>query len=123
MTERRASRLIGTLTLLAILAAGFPTGQLFAQETEQTVRITAQRFFYTPNNIILSKGMSYVLEFTSADVLHGFNCPDLGIRTDIEPGKVATIRFTPATTGVFPCHCDDFCGSGHEGMTATITVK
>jgi cytochrome c oxidase subunit 2 len=63
------------------------------------------------------------LEFTSLDRLHGFNCPDLGIRTDIPPGKVTKLRFVPQKVGTFLFHCDNFCGSGHEGMTGTITVK
>ena len=57
-----------------------------------------------------------VLEFTSLDRLHGFNCPALKIRSDIEPGKVNTLRFVPDKAGTFPFHCDIFCGSGHSGM-------
>jgi cytochrome c oxidase subunit 2 len=63
-----------------------------------------------------------VLEFTSLDRLHGFNCPGLGIRTDIQPGKVNRLQFTPDKTGTFPFHCDNFCGTGHEGMRGTLTV-
>jgi cytochrome c oxidase subunit 2 len=41
---------------------------------------------------------------------------------DIRPGKVNTLRFTPDKAGTFPFHCDNFCGTGHEGMKGTITV-
>ena len=68
-------------------------------------------------------GRPVVLEFTSLDRLHGFSCPGLGIRTDIPPHKVTRLRFLPKQAGTFPFHCDNFCGSGHEGMTGTITVK
>jgi len=63
-----------------------------------------------------------VLQFTSLDRLHGFNCPGLKLRLDIRPGKVNTLRFTPDKAGTFPFHCDNFCGSGHEGMKGTIIV-
>jgi cytochrome c oxidase subunit 2 len=47
----------------------------------------------------------------------------LGICSDIPPQKVTKLRFVPDKTGTFPFHFDNFCGSGHEGMTGTITVK
>ncbi len=94
-----------------------------AADTEQVIQITAKRFVYTPNDITVKKGVPVVLEFTSLDRLHGFSCPGLGIRTDIPPHKVTRLRFLPQQAGAFPFHCDNFCGSGHEGMTGTITVK
>ena len=94
-----------------------------AADTEQVIQITAKRFVYTPTDITVKKGVPVVLEFTSLDRLHGFSCPGLGIRTDIPPHKVTRLRFLPQKAGTFPFHCDNFCGSGHEGMAGTITVK
>jgi cytochrome c oxidase subunit 2 len=94
-----------------------------AADKEQVIQITAKRFVYTPAGITVKKGVPVVLEFTSLDRLHGFSCPGLGIRTDIPPHKVTRLRFLPQKAGTFPFHCDNFCGSGHEGMTGTITVK
>ncbi|MGD1075976.1 MAG: cupredoxin domain-containing protein [Thermodesulfovibrionales bacterium] len=93
-----------------------------AADTEQVIQITAKRFVYSPKDITVKKGIPVVLEFTSLDRLHGFNCPGLKIRTDIPPQKVTKLRFVPQQVGTFPFHCDNFCGSGHEGMTGTITV-
>ncbi len=93
-----------------------------ADEGEQVVKITAKRYEYGPNTITVKKGIPVALEFTSLDRLHGFTCPGLAIRTDIAPGKVTTLRFVPQNAGTFPFHCDNFCGSGHEGMTGTIVV-
>jgi Icc-related predicted phosphoesterase len=89
---------------------------------EQVIKITAKKFEYSPNKIILKKGIPVVLELTSLDRLHGFNCPALKIRSDIPPNKVSTVRFTPQQTGNFDFHCDVFCGTGHGGMTGTFTV-
>jgi cytochrome c oxidase subunit 2 len=97
-------------------------GHLIAAENEQVIQITAKRFEYSPKEITLKKGVPVVLEFTSLDRLHGFNCPGLKLRMDIRPGKVNTLRFTPDKAGTFPFHCDNFCGSGHEGMRGTIIV-
>jgi Icc-related predicted phosphoesterase/plastocyanin len=89
---------------------------------EQVIKITAKKFEYSPDKITIKKGIPVTLELTSLDVLHGFNCSELKIRSDIPPEKVSTIRFTPEKTGTFDFHCDVFCGSGHEQMTGTITV-
>jgi cytochrome c oxidase subunit II len=97
-------------------------GYLIAAENEQVIQITAKRFEYSPKEITVKKGVPVVLEFTSQDRLHGFVCPGLGIRMDIRPGKLNTLRFTPDKAGTFPFHCDNFCGSGHEGMRGTIIV-
>jgi cytochrome c oxidase subunit 2 len=93
-----------------------------AADTEQVIQITAKRFEYSPKDITVKKGIPVVLEFKSLDRLHGFDCPGLGIRSDIPPQKVTTLRFVPQKVGTFPFHCDNFCGSGHEGMAGTITV-
>jgi cytochrome c oxidase subunit II len=93
-----------------------------ADEAEQVIKITAKRYEYSPNTITVKKGIPVALEFTSLDRLHGFSCPGLAIRTDVVPRKVTTLRFVPQKAGTFPFHCDNFCGSGHEGMTGTIIV-
>jgi len=88
----------------------------------QVIKITAKRYEYNPSRITLKKGVPVTLEFTSLDRLHGFNCPDLGIRADILPGKVSRIQFIPKKAGTFPFHCDNFCGEGHENMTGEFIV-
>ncbi len=115
------SRLLiyGVMATLITIVIG---GHLIAAENEQVIKITAKRFEYSPKEITLKKGVPVVLELTSLDRLHGFDCPGLKLRMDIRPGKVNTLRFVPDKAGTFPFHCDNFCGSGHEGMKGTIIV-
>jgi cytochrome c oxidase subunit 2 len=122
MDARRSMLLTvaATATLFIVSLFGDYTA---AQGADQIIRITAKKFVYTPQEITLKKGRPVALEFTSEDVMHGFNCTDLGIRSDILPGKITTLRFVPEKAGTFPFHCDNFCGSGHETMTGTIIVK
>jgi cytochrome c oxidase subunit 2 len=93
-----------------------------AQESKQVIKVSAKKFEYSPSQITVKKGVPVVLELTSLDRLHGFDCPGLGIRGDINPGKTTTIEFTPKTAGTFPFHCDNFCGTGHDRMKGTIVV-
>ncbi len=93
-----------------------------AEESGQVVKITAKKFDYSPNEIVLKKGVPATLVFTSLDRLHGFTCPDLGIRMDIFPGKENRLSFVPQKSGVFEFRCDIFCGDGHEEMSGRIKV-
>ena len=124
MKNRMSNRMpIAVLAVLLFFLGVFLTEVCaIADEAEQVVTVTAKRYEYNPNTITVKKGIPVVLEFTSLDRLHGFSCPGLAIRTDIASGKVTILRFVPQKAGTFPFHCDNFCGSGHEGMTGTIVV-
>ncbi len=113
---------------ICLLVAAFITmnaayGTTKNSKHERVIKIVAQRFSYTPNEIILKKGEPVRLEFTSLDFVHGFNVPDLNIRADLPPGKVKIINLTPQKAGTYDFICDNFCGAGHEDMVGRIIVK
>jgi len=97
-------------------------GWALARPEVQVRKIVARKFTYLPNVVTLKKGVRAELEFTTADVIMGFNCPAFDVRADIIPGQVARVRFTPYKTGTFVYLCDVFCGEGHERMNGTIKV-
>jgi cytochrome c oxidase subunit 2 len=90
---------------------------------EQVIQVTARRFAFTPNEIVVKKGRPVVLEFSSLDFVHGFNIPSLKLRADLPPGQITRVRFTPDRVGEHPFVCDNFCGEGHEDMHGRIVVK
>ncbi len=110
------------LVLALVLLVGFPLAIAARAQEPRVIKITAKKFEYNPAEITLKKGVPVVLELTSLDRLHGFKCPGLGIRSDIEPGQVAKVPVTPQKVGDFPFHCDNFCGSGHGKMKGIIHV-
>jgi cytochrome c oxidase subunit 2 len=107
---------------IAIFAMSLGGAHVSAQPTERVIKVTAKAFEYVPKEITLKKGEPVVLELTSKDLFHGFNIPDLGLRADLPPGQTARVSITPQKVGSFEFHCDNFCGSGHENMSGTITV-
>lgn len=117
--------MLGAIGLVGIFVGGAALAQGAAKhhDNERVIRIVAQRFSYTLNEIVLKKGQPVVLEFTSLDFVHGFKIPDLNIRADLPPGKVTKMRITPEKEGVYDFLCDNFCGSGHEEMSGRIIVK
>ena len=115
-------RFVVFICLLTVALIASPVRTPAHADSGKVIKITAKRYEYNPNKITLKKGETVTLEFTSLDRLHGFNCPDLGIRADIMPGKVSRVQVTPKKAGVFPFHCDNFCGEGHDTMTGEFTV-
>lgn len=109
-----------TLVLGLAMAGAAPVTA--SPPAEQVIKVTVKKFAFVPDGIRLKAGVPVILEFTPAEVLMGFNVPDLGVRTDIVPGKVTRLRLVPTKTGSFVFFCDIFCGSGHSEMTGTITV-
>jgi len=106
----------------AALALASIATYVAAQPNEKVIRIGAKRFDYTPVELTLKKGEPVILEFTSSDVLMGFNLPDFNLRADIIPDKVTRVRFVPDKTGSFTFLCDIFCGTKHEEMNGRLTV-
>ena len=111
----------GVLTLGLASLASYVAAQA-AQPKEKVIRIEAKRFDYTPGDVRLKKGEPVILEFTSRDVLMGFNLPDFNLRADMIPDKVTRVRFVPDKTGSFTFLCDIFCGTKHEEMNGRLTV-
>jgi cytochrome c oxidase subunit 2 len=112
-----------TLLLAGLLAlAGGAAAATLAARQPRTIHVVARRFTFSPSEIHLKRGEPVVLEFTTEDVLMGFNAPDLHARTDIPPGTTMRVSLTPDSAGRFPFLCDVFCGSGHENMNGMILV-
>ena len=112
------------ITMITLLMFVFSAGTICAADQKEIViKITAKKFEYSPNSIKIKKGIPVILELTSLDTTHGFNCPKLGVRTDIKPGKVSRVRILAQKAGVYEFHCDIFCGDGHEDMYGKIIVE
>ena len=108
-----------------LLASGRSVAQLLPGAAVEpfVVKVIAQKFKYTPNEIILKKGQASVLEFTALDFVHGFHIPDLKIRSDLMPGRVTRVELKIEKEGIYEFLCDNFCGDGHEEMAGKIVVK
>ncbi len=104
-----------------------PTGYVLAEyaatELTPVISITAKKFAFMPDLVTLKAGAPVIIELTSLDRQHGFSCPGLGIRADVNPGVITRLSLKPVNPGKYPFHCDIFCGEGHGDMVGTILVK
>ena len=87
-----------------------------------TVRLIAMQFEFVPRCVRVPADTPVRFRITSADVVHGFLLPNTNVNTMVVPGFVAQVstRFTHAGEYEMPCH--EFCGLGHHGMVAHVSV-
>lgn len=85
------------------------------------VEITAKRFAFSPEKIMLKKGKTVKLSLHSEDVTHGFFLRPLKLDEEIPAGETKEVTVTPQ--GTFTTICDHFCGANHGKMNMTIVVE
>lgn len=59
---------------------------------------------------------------TSADVIHSFSLPQLGIKIDAIPGRVNQICGGPFPVGIYYGQCSEICGVNHSFMPIQVEV-
>nr|AEP27704.1 cytochrome c oxidase subunit II [Rhopalapion longirostre] len=57
---------------------------------------------------------------TSADVIHSWTIPSLGIKIDGTPGRLNQISFMINYSGLFFGQCSEICGANHSFMPIVI---
>lgn len=89
----------------------------------RTIEVTLSRFAFSPEHIEVRLGERVRLAIVSADVAHGFEVKELGLRARAPSrGRKVTVELTPAKAGTFQITCSEYCGTGHDHMKASFTV-
>lgn len=73
--------------------------------------------FYTldvDNRLVLPSNLNILFLVTSADVLHSWTVPTLGIKADACPGRLNYLSSFSVNSGVFYGQCSEICGSNHR---------
>lgn len=63
------------------------------------------------------------LKLQSADVIHSFWVPDLGVKMDVIPNRNNGWWMDPKETGVFLGACAEYCGTQHANMLIRVVVR
>jgi len=89
----------------------------------QKIHMTAKRYEYTPDVVLVKQGTHVILEIESLDAEHGFQIDQYGINVTIPEKAKVTVEFYPRESGTYPFKCSHFCGLGHFGMKGKIIVE
>ena len=74
------------------------------------------------STLAIPNGTDVYFHVTSTDVIHAVHAPELGLKQDAIPGQYNTIKTNATEPGSYQLYCAEFCGSGHSGMLANMTV-
>jgi cytochrome c oxidase subunit 2 len=63
------------------------------------------------------------LFISSADVLHSWTIPRLGIKADSTPGRLNNINIFSIKSGLFYGQCSEICGTNHRFIPIVLEVQ
>lgn len=72
------------------------------------------------NRLVLPTRVNLLFLITSADVLHSWTVPSLGIKTDAIPGRLNSLITIRSFSGVYYGQCREICGSNHRYMPIVL---
>lgn len=78
------------------------------------------RLLETDNTLNLPYLLSTRVLISSADVLHSWTIPRLGIKADATPGRLNQVFFISNLPGVFFGQCSEICGANHRFMPIIV---
>jgi cytochrome c oxidase subunit 2 len=78
------------------------------------------RLLAVDNEVVLPVGKVIRILMTSADVIHAWAVPALGLKTDTVPGRVNETWVTIDKPGVYSGQCSELCGIGHGFMPIIV---
>nr|QXE45652.1 cytochrome c oxidase subunit II [Anthaxia chinensis] len=74
------------------------------------------RLLDVDNRMIIPFNSIIRLIVTSADVIHSWTIPSLGVKIDATPGRLNQISFLINRSGLFFGQCSEICGTNHSFM-------
>lgn len=92
-------------------------------DNEYEVVMTLQIFSFTPMDIEVPAGAEVTFILTSKDVVHGFQVAGTNLNAMVTPGHIQKATQVFDEPGEYLVLCNEYCGSGHQMMSTTITVK
>jgi cytochrome c oxidase subunit 2 len=90
---------------------------------DERINVVMKKYTFDPAVIRVKSGDVVELNVTTADVQHGFEISQLGIKEAVHPGRPTTITFTAPAKGEYAVDCSIICGPHHDDMAAKLVVE
>lgn len=82
----------------------------------------ALRLTFVDQPLYLVRDLNVGVCVSSADVIHSWSVPSLGVKLDAIPGRVSMVSLSGLCSGVHSGYCTELCGSGHGFMPIQVVV-
>jgi cytochrome c oxidase subunit 2 len=114
-----------TAAMVLLVAAPLPGSQALQAPAPRIIRVSAERFAFTPGEIIVEKGTTIEFHLTSDDTDHGFKIVGTDVNAEIPKRRrgETVVRYLADTAGEFVIECSRPCGAGHTAMKAVLKVR
>lgn len=74
------------------------------------------------SSLILPVDTNVRLLVSSADVLHSWTVPALGVKVDACPGRLNELLIRASRTGIFYGQCSEICGANHSFIPISVKI-
>ncbi len=94
-------------------------------QAPRVIRVSAERFAFTPSEIVVERGTTIEFHLTSDDTDHGFRIVGTDLNAEIPKRRRGerVVKYVADSEGTFVIECSRPCGAGHTAMRATLVVK
>jgi cytochrome c oxidase subunit 2 len=129
MNVRRLWLAVLLLALTAMTAmtttTAITSGSASEGQERRVIRISAERFAFTPSRITIDAGEEVELRLRSSDTSHGFRVVGLDASAALpKRGKgEATLTLRVDRPGRYVFECNRMCGAGHNFMRGELIVR
>lgn len=87
------------------------------------VHYLAKMWFFEPRQLLIPVGTKVDFFLGSVDVVHGFHINHTNINLMAVPGVINKATHIFSKPGIYHIVCHEYCGMGHQNMTAKIEVS
>nr|YP_010454153.1 cytochrome c oxidase subunit II [Rossia macrosoma]QXJ42169.1 cytochrome c oxidase subunit II [Rossia macrosoma] len=80
------------------------------------------RLLETDHHLILPMKTNTRIIVSSADVIHSWTIPSMGVKVDAIPGRLNQLMMYPSRPGIYYGQCSEICGANHSFMPITLEI-
>ena len=110
---------------VALLATAGASSNSAQTQARRVIRVTAERFTFTPSRIVVNPGDTIEFRLTSDDTAHGFRISGTDVNVVIPKRGMpeTSVTMTAPAPGRYAFECTRMCGAGHNFMRGELIVR
>jgi cytochrome c oxidase subunit 2 len=110
---------------VALLVTAGASSNSAQTQARRVIRVTAERFTFTPSRIVVNPGDTIEFRLASDDTAHGFRISGTDVNVVIPKRGMpeTSVTMTAPAPGRYTFECTRMCGAGHNFMRGELIVR